>query len=213
MKKSVLIGSESRFLREALRRRVESRESFGVVAEACRAADLASVGVRSRPHLALLAFSVGYQAALDAIRHLRIADVPTRFAVLSLGEGRPRVEEALRAGASVYLDLDAGEAAVDEALAALAAGRFYFSPGITSDLARVVSRPAAAPSGLAALTEREREVLRLIADGLSNREIAHRLQISRRTVDGHRSKVMEKLDVHKASGLVRFAIREGLVAP
>lgn len=213
MKRSVIIGSESRFVREAVRERLEAHGSFAVIAEATDAADAVRIATRTRPALAVLGFVVDFRAGLDAIRKLRIADVPTRFAVLALGDDRPRVEDALRAGASAYLDLDAGGATLAEALVAVASGSFFFSPGITSDLARAVSRPLAAPSGLAALTEREREVLRLIADGLSNREIADRLGISRRTVDGHRSKLMEKLDLHKASGLVRFAIREGLVAP
>ncbi|MGH0033696.1 MAG: LuxR C-terminal-related transcriptional regulator [Myxococcota bacterium] len=213
MKHGVVIGSENRFVREAVQERIEADGHFGVVGEARSGEELLSIGTRTRPSLAVLAFAVEFRAGLDAIRRLRIADVHTRFAVLALGAGRPPVEEALRAGAKAYLDLDSGGIALLDALHSLAAGRFYFSPGISSDLARVVCEPDAAPSGLAALTDREREVLRLIAEGLSNREIAEQLRISPRTVDGHRSKLMEKLDLHKASGLVRFAIREGLVAP
>ena len=77
-----------------------------------------------------------------------------------------------------------------------------------------IARPGdAAPSGVATLTDREREVLQLIAEGLSSKEIAGMLGVSLKTVDSHRSNLMEKLDIHKVSGLVRFAIRAGLVEP
>ncbi len=81
-------------------------------------------------------------------------------------------------------------------------------------MVEVIARPGdPKPSGVASLTDREREVLQLIAEGLSSKEIANVLGVSLKTIDSHRSNLMEKLDIHKVSGLVRFAIREGLVEP
>ena len=93
-------------------------------------------------------------------------------------------------------------------------GASYLSPAITQQVGDAVSRPGdAAPSDLERLTYREREVLQLIAEGLSSKEIAVMLSVSLKTVDSHRSNLMEKLDIHRVSGLVRFAIRAGVIEP
>ena len=98
------------------------------------------------------------------------------------------------------------------AIDAVCGGVSYLSPVITQQVVDAIARPAeASPSSLGVLTDREREVLQLIAEGLSSKEIAAMLGVSLKTVDSHRSNLMEKLDIHKVSGLVRFAIRSGLV--
>ena len=120
----------------------------------------------------------------------------------------------LRAGASGYVLKDASAVELVSAIEAVRSGDSYLSPAVTQQVVNAIARPGERPSFAASgLTEREREVLHLIADGLSSKEIAQRLGVSLKTIESHRANVMEKLDIHKVSGLIRFAIRAGLVAP
>ena len=138
----------------------------------------------------------------------------TKVLALSMHESRTYVEEVLRAGASGYIVKNAASSDLLAAIDAVCEGASYPSPSITQQVVDAIARPGdAAPSGVAQLTDREREVLQLIAEGLSSKEIAGMLGVSLKTVDSHRSNLMEKLDIHKVSGLVRFAIRAGLVEP
>ena len=115
-------------------------------------------------------------------------------------------------GASGYVVKNSASKDVANAIDAVRSGASYLSPAITRQVVDAIARPSdRGPSGISILTERECEVLRLITDGLSSREIAADLGVSLKTIDSHRSNLMEKLDIHKVSGLVRFAIRVGLV--
>jgi DNA-binding NarL/FixJ family response regulator len=122
------------------------------------------------------------------------------------------VQAVLRAGAAGYVVKSAPPEDLFAAIDAVRAGRSYLSGSIAQQGVEAVESPAKR-AGLTALTEREREVLALIAEGQSSKEIAAALGVSLKTVDSHRSNLMEKLDIHKVAGLVRFAIRSGLVAP
>jgi DNA-binding NarL/FixJ family response regulator len=126
---------------------------------------------------------------------------------------RGHVEEVLRAGASGYVLKDAASADLLEAIDAVRAGDSFLSSGVTQQVVDALTRPGE-PSdrSLASLTDREREVLTLIAEGLSSKEIGDRLGVSLKTVESHRANLMDKLDIHKVSALVRFAIRAGLVS-
>jgi DNA-binding NarL/FixJ family response regulator len=135
--------------------------------------------------------------------------------VLSQHDSWDHIREALGAGASGYLIKTSSAAELVEAIRCVARGERYLSADVTGRVVGAFARPGEPrrPGSLDQLTAREREVLQLIAEGLSSREIADELVVSVRTVEAHRSHVMEKLDIHKVAGLVRFAIREGLVAP
>ena len=120
----------------------------------------------------------------------------------------------MRAGAAGYIVKNAASQDLLAPSTRCAAAPPTCRPPSPSRSSTPIARPGdAAPSGVAALTDREREVLQLIAEGLSSKEIAGMLGVSLKTVDSHRSNLMEKLDIHKVSGLVRFAIRAGLVEP
>ena len=127
-------------------------------------------------------------------------------------DGRNHVEQALRAGAAGYLVKTCSFDELLSAIGAVQTGASYLSPAVTRQVVDAIARPGdSVPSGAAMLTDREREVLQLIAEGLSSKEIAPVLGVSLKTVDSHRSNLMDKLDIHKVSGLVRYAIRMGLV--
>jgi DNA-binding NarL/FixJ family response regulator len=153
-------------------------------------------------------------SGIDATRRIGRRGLGTKVLVLSMHEGRSYVEEVLRAGAAGYLVKSSSPSDLFSAIDAVRQGNSYLSPAITQQVVDAIARPGdPGPSSLAALTDREREVLQLIAEGLSSKEIAATLGVTLKTVDSHRSNLMEKLDIHKVSGLVRFAIRAGLVEP
>ena len=124
----------------------------------------------------------------------------------------PSVQRAVREGADGYLLKDSAVQDLVAGIRAVMDGRAFYSPAVQSQLARLAGDPRRR-EGLESLTEREREVLRLVARGLTTKEIASALDISMRTVDTHRANLMRKLDLRSVALLTQFAIREGLVDP
>ena len=134
--------------------------------------------------------------------------------MVSMLEGRTYVEESLRAGAMGYVVKSAAVNDLVAAIEAVRSGNSYLSHTVTQQVLDSIARPGGrAKTAPSALTDREREVLQLIAEGNSSREIAEMIGLSCKTVETHRANLMEKLGIHKVTGLVRFAIRAGLVAP
>jgi DNA-binding NarL/FixJ family response regulator len=133
--------------------------------------------------------------------------------ILSMHQNSEYVRQALRHGAVAYLLKDAAPLELEWALAAVLRGETYLSPavskGVVSDY---VHRLRSDEPAQAALTPRQREVLQLIAEGQSTKEIARRLDLSVKTVETHRTQLMKQLDIHEVAGLVRYAIREGLIS-
>jgi DNA-binding NarL/FixJ family response regulator len=124
------------------------------------------------------------------------------------------VEEALKAGAAGYLVKTSSGFQLLTALRAIRDGKSFLSPEIAGRVVDAVVRPdRSAGSAIGSLSGREREVLQLIGEGFSSKEIAESLGVSARTVEAHRANVMQKLGIHKVAGLVRFAIREGIIGP
>jgi DNA-binding NarL/FixJ family response regulator len=211
---TIVVADDHPIVREGIRKLLELREDYEVVGEASDGEEAVRVVLEKRPDVALMDINMPGKSGVEATRLLGERGASTRVLVLSMLEGRSQVEDVLRAGAAGYVVKSAPPEDLFAAIDAVRAGRPYLS--------RQVARPPAEPlaggaepeqAGLAALTEREREVLALIAEGHSSKEIAVALGVSLKTVDSHRSNLMEKLDIHKVAGLVRFAIRAGLVAP
>jgi DNA-binding NarL/FixJ family response regulator len=126
------------------------------------------------------------------------------------GEGY--VAQALRAGVAGYLLKDAADEELALALTAVARGDVYLSPQISRQVVEQLMRPAVVPDPLAGLTPRQREILQLVAEGKSSKQIAALLDLSTKTVESHRTQVMDRLDLHDVTALVRFAIRVGLIS-
>jgi DNA-binding NarL/FixJ family response regulator len=212
MPTTIVVADDHRIVREGVRRLLESREDFRVIGEASDGEEAVRVILEKQPDVALMDIWMPRLSGIDATRRLGKRGLETKILVLSMHENQNYVEEVLRAGAAGYI---VKNAAPDDLLAAIDAvreGASYLSPAITQQVVDAIAHPGdPTPSGVAALTDREREVLQLIAEGLSSKEIAGMLGVSLKTVDSHRSNLMEKLDIHKVGGLVRFAIRCGLV--
>jgi len=149
---------------------------------------------------------------VDAARQIR-RDTPETFVlVLSMHASEEHVRPAIRAGATGYLLKGSGLSDLVAAIRAVAAGEGFLSPAIAKILLRD-AQSEEEPSSQGPLTGREREILQLVGEGHSSPEIARVLHLSVKTVEGHRSRIMAKLNLHDVAGLVRYAIRVGLVSP
>ena len=214
MHTTIVVADDHRIVREGLRKLLETRPDFEVVGEASDGEEAVQMVLDKKPDVALMDIWMPRLSGIDATRRIGRRGPGTKVLILSMHEGRSYVEEVLRAGAAGYLVKSSSPGDLFSAIDAVRQGNSYLSTAITQQVVDAIARPGdPGPSSLAALTDREREVLQLIAEGLSSKEIASMLGVTLKTVDSHRSNLMEKLDIHKVSGLVRFAIRAGLVEP
>lgn len=213
MSARVLIADDHEVVRDGLRRVIEAGGDFSVVAEARDGREAVRLAREHRPDVAVIDLWMPGVSGEEAIRCIASDDGHTKVLALSAHDEWGRVRAALQAGALGYVVKSAAAAELIEALHALCDGRAYLSPAVAQHVVDELGAAEAPRSPLAQLTEREREVLALIAEGLSSKEIAARLGHSPKTAETHRASVMRKLGVHKTSSLVRIAIREGLVVP
>jgi DNA-binding NarL/FixJ family response regulator len=209
----ILIADDHEVVRDGLRRVIEAGGDFSVVAEARDGREAVQLAKEHQPDIAVIDLWMPGVSGEEAIRCIAGGSGHTKVLALSAHDEWSRVRSALQAGALGYVVKSAAAAELIEALHALCAGRAYLSPSIAQHVAGAVDAGEAPRSLLAQLTEREREVLALIVEGLTSKEIAARLGHSPKTAETHRASVMRKLGVHKTSSLVRIAIREGLVVP
>ena len=166
------------------------------------------------PEIVILEFELPQVTGTEVVRRAKQAGSCARFLFLSDRDRRQDVEEALQSGADGYVVKRDSTTDLLTAIERVSSGQIHLSPSVTHHLVEMALRRVdVSVGGRAQLSKREREVLRMIADGLSNKEIAASLHLSVRTIDSHRAAVMEKLGIHKVSGLVRSAIREGLLEP
>ena len=214
MHTTIVVADDHRIVREGICKLLETRDDFEVVGEACDGEEAVQLVLEKQPDVALMDIWMPRLSGIDATRRIGRRGLDTKVLVLSANESRTHVEEVIRSGAAGYILKTAASSDLLAAIDAVRQGASYLSPAITQQVGDAVSRAGdAAPSGVEMLTDREREVLQLIAEGLSSKEIAVMLGVSLKTVDSHRSNLMEKLDIHRVSGLVRFAIRAGLLEP
>jgi DNA-binding NarL/FixJ family response regulator len=210
---TILVADDHQIVRQGLKRLLSKRGDYDIVAEASDGEQAVELAQRQHPDVVLMDISMPRLSGIDATR--RIAAMGrTKVLALSMHDGQGYVEEALRAGAVGYVHKNASAEDLFSAIDAVRTGDSYLSPAVTQQVVDAIARPGERPSSaVSALTQREREVLKLIADGLSSKEIATSLGVSLKTVESHRANLMDKLDIHKVSGLVRFAVRAGLVTP
>jgi DNA-binding NarL/FixJ family response regulator len=209
----VLLADDHTLVRAGVRRILESQAGFRVVGEVAdgRAA-LAELG-KHRVDVLILDLSMPGMDGFEVLRRLRGISPGTKTLVLSMHADPEYVARAVREGADGYLLKDSAVQELVAAIEAVRAGRAYHSPQVQRELNELVRGRTGIESPFADLTDREREVLRFIAEGLSTKETAARLEIGTRTVETHRANLMRKLGVHSVAQLVRVAIREGLVGP
>ena len=208
----VLLADDHAVVRAGLRALFAAQADLEVVGEACDGREAVEAAERLRPDVLLLDLSMPGLNGVEALRRIRAAVPLTRVLVLSMHVAPEYVRPALRAGAAGYVVKGAGLDSLVEAVRAVAAGEIFLGAEASAVVGGDLDRPPGpAPGPLERLTPREREVLQLVAEGHTNREIAQVLGVSPKTADVHRTNLMSKLDLHDAQALTRFAMRAGLV--
>lgn len=212
----IILADDHQLVRAGLRALLQSFRDVEVLTECSDGHETLAAVELLHPDVLLLDITMPGLNGLDVAMRVAKSCADTRVLVLSMHASPEYVAQALRAGVAGYLIKDS---AVDElrvALDSLAAGRPYLSPAISQTVLhgflRTGSAPADAGTALNRLTARQREILQLVAEGHSTRDIASRLNLSIKTVESHRTQLMDRLDIHDVPGLVRFAIRAGLVS-
>jgi DNA-binding NarL/FixJ family response regulator len=208
----VLIADDHTLVRESLVGLLQGDAGIVVVAQAADGVETVEKALATRPDVVVTDLSMPRLGGLEVVRRLREALPDTRVLVLTMHKEDEYVLQAVRAGASGYLVKDSAAADLLAAVRALHAGRGYFGPQAAMTLAEQLQHPERAlddPYGR--LTTREREVFHLLAEGLTTKEIARRLDISVKTAENHRGRVLDKLGTRNTAELVRYALRKGLL--
>jgi two-component system response regulator NreC len=216
MKYRVLIADDHAIMREGVRTLLLSDGSIEVVAAVDNGHDAVRLAVALKPDLAVMELTMPQMDGLSAIRELVQRAVPTRILVLTTHKTEEHVRASLKAGAWGYVVKDASAAELMLAIHSVAQGRKFVSPVVTERIvtgylsADTAQAGAGAPSDV--LTPREKQVLKLIAAGRRNREIAASLSLSVKTVERHRANIMMKLDLHSTAALTVFAIKDATLS-
>ena len=208
----IVIADDHRIVREGLRHLLEKRTDFKVVAEAADGEAAVRLARELSPDVVILDISMPGLNGIEATRRILAERPGVRILALSMHSDRRFVIETLKAGASGYLLKDSAFDELARAIEVVMARGAFLSPAITEMVVRdyVAQAGADGAAAFSVLTPREREVLQLMAEGGSTKEIAARLAVSVKTVESYRQQIMEKLDLHSVAELTKYAIREGL---
>jgi DNA-binding NarL/FixJ family response regulator len=210
----VLLADDHDLFRAGLRVLLQDVGGFEVVAEAGDGREALRLVGEHRPDVVLMDLMMPGLNGLEATARMTSEFPGVRVLVLSMNAAEEFVLPAVRAGASGYVLKNARPGELEQAIRAVARGETYLMPAVSGHLIEDYKRRAAGEGdSLDKLTPRQREVLQLIAEGHSTKQIARRLGVSVKTVETYRSQLMAALDIHDIAGLTRYAIRKGLVSP
>jgi two-component system response regulator NreC len=209
----ILLADDHTLVRQGLRKVLEERPDWQVVAEAGNGRDAVRLAEEHRPDVAVVDVAMPLLNGIEATRQIARRAPQTRILVLSMYSDEAYVTQILKAGAIGYLLKDSADVDLLQAVQCVAQGKSFFSPAVgrlmADDYAR--QRGDAAVDRYESLSDREREIFQLVAEGKTNKEIASLLFISISTVETHRARIMEKLDLHSAAEIVLYAVRRGVV--
>ncbi len=205
----IVLADDHDVVRESLRALLE-REGFEVVGEAADGAEAVALCERLRPDIAVLDRAMGVMNGDVAAQAIRKVSPKTQALLLTMYPDWAYVVQAMRAGIRGYVLKSRSAHELIEAIREVHQGHIYLSPCVSEAVVEALGPSAAEEDPL---TAREREIVKLVAEGSTAREIAHRLNLSVKTVESHRARIAEKLGVHDTAAVVRYAIRKGLVQP
>jgi DNA-binding NarL/FixJ family response regulator len=210
----VLVADDHSVVRQGIRHVLEGAEEFTIVAEAENGNEVAELVAQSKPDVVVLDISMPGLSGIEVTAVLRKRFPKCRVLILSMYDNQEYVLEAVRSGAHGYLLKDTAADDLATAIRSIHSGEAFYSPPIAAKLAAAVKGDFSDKDDtgeLASLTTREREVLRGIARGLTNKDIATQLGISPRTVETHRESLMRKLGIRHVAGLTKLALETGLI--
>ena len=205
----ILLAEDHTIVRQGLKSLLEGQDDMTVVAEAANGREAVKAARRLGPDVVVMDLTMPELNGVDATAQITKSCPSTRVVILSMHSADEYVFPALRAGASGYLVKGSGLSELTSAIRAVHKGNAFFSPEVSKTLLNKTQRSGEGPDPL---TEREREVLQLVVEGKTSPQIAALLNISAKTVEGHRGRIMNKLEIHDVAGLVRYAIRTGLIS-
>lgn len=209
----VLLVDDHALVRAGIRSLLQELPEVEVVAEASDGAQALQIAEREQPDVVLMDIAMKGMNGLEAAAKLRERQPGVKVVILSMHTSEEYVLLALRAGAAAYLIKDSATAELGLALNSVMRGETYLSPAISRQVVDGYVQRVGAGAGADPLTQRQREVLKHIAEGRSTKEIAFELDLSVKTIETHRAQIMERLGIRDVAGLVRYAMRVGIVPP
>lgn len=216
----VILADDHTLVRAGLKNLLDSLDGVQVVAETGTGAEVPALVAEHSPDVVLMDIEMPGMTGLEATEVLKAEAPDTSVIILSMHDYEEFVLKALQVGASGYLVKEAATSELEIALRAVGQGQTYLSPRVSRQIisqylgrsGETTAAGSSLPSTSGPLTDRQREVLRLIAMGRSTREIAEQLHLSVKTVESHRANIMDRLEIRDVPGLVRYAVRERLVS-
>ncbi len=209
----VLIADDHGLVLAGIRALLQGIDGVEVVAQAGDGREALALVEAHRPDVLLTDIAMPQMNGLDLAERVARELPATRVVILSMHATEEYASRALQAGAVGYLLKKSGAAELEIAVRAAARGEIYLSPAVSKQVIANYLRRTGGTAESEGLTPRQREILRLVAEGMSTKTIARRLGISGKTVEAHRTQLMDRLGIHEVAGLVRHAIRIGLVGP
>ena len=215
MKTRILLVDDHQIVCEGLRGVLEKHPEFEVVGEAANGREAVERAEELRPHLIIMDITMPELNGVEATRLITAAGKGTRVIALSMHSNRKLMHEIIKAGATGYLLKESAVAELLDAIRVVMAGNSYLSPRVTETVLEGFLRrdPGQEGRAFSTLSGREREVLQLIAEGRTTKEMAARLFVSIKTIEAHRARIMDKLGIDSIAGLTKFAVNEGLTSP
>lgn len=211
----VLLADDHKLMRSGLRLIVEQHPEFTVVGEADDGRDAVKMADTLKPDVVVMDIAMPNLNGIEAARQIADAHPEIAIVMLSMHSDEGYVLRALKAGARAYLLKDSAEADLSRALHSVAEGKSFFSPAVSKvlldDYMRKLQR-AGVEDSYDLLSAREREILQLVAEGKSSKEVAHVLHLSVYTVETHRANILQKLNLHGMPELILYAVRKGLIS-
>ncbi len=207
----ILLADDHPVVRRGLQYCLSKESRLKVVGEATSGEEAVDKALKLQPDVVLMDISMPGMSGLDATEQLRQQAPDIKVLVLSVHNNRDYIFRIIQAGARGYVSKEASTEELLRAIDFVQSGKTFFSPEVAQAALQQIVENGGKKEPFAQLTSREREVLVLIAEGKSNKEIANKLGIGVRTIETHRERIMRRLDIHSVAGLTKFAIAHGLV--
>jgi two-component system, NarL family, response regulator NreC len=211
----ILLADDHTVMRNGLRLLLERQPNLKVIGEAADGREAVTLAAAEEPDVVVMDIAMPHLNGVEAARQITTRCPQTAIAILSMHSDESYVIRSLKAGARAYLLKDSAEADLIAAIRAITEGKSYFSPAVTRLLKEDYMHQLAdvgAEDSYELLTNREREVLQLVAEGKSNKDVANLLNLSLYTVETHRTHILQKLNLHSVPELILYAVRKGIIS-